>query len=325
MTRWARWPASFQATSRPRSSAPFGPRSSTTWRTRTRGAVESLDAECIRRLQRRARVGAEPRESVGALDSEYAVLPDVPETLARLRSMGLELAVVGNWDLRLREHLERLGLAPFFSAVVSSADAGAPKPDARPFLVALELVGGRPERALHVGDSPADEEGPAPPGMSFLPAPLATVPERLGRRPASPAPPREGSPRGWPSSASSRHSRTPRTRSRRISRRPATSSTTGISSSAAWCRTACCSASSSWSFAAAPRALLALRRPHSCSGPQAGCPDPRRRSDARGGPRSVPARRRRAGPRAGQVAAGGRCPSRRTSRSSCSSCPSWRR
>jgi putative hydrolase of the HAD superfamily len=121
-----------------------------------------------------------PEAYVAALDAEYAVLPGVPEALARLRSLGLELAVVGNWDLRLPEHLERLGLAPFLAAVVSSASAGAAKPDARPFLAALELVGVPPERALHVGDSPADEDGARAAGLRFLPAPLATVPERLG-------------------------------------------------------------------------------------------------------------------------------------------------
>jgi putative hydrolase of the HAD superfamily len=109
------------------------------------------------------------------------VLPGVSEALARLRALGLELAVVGNWDLRLPEHLDRLGLAPFFSAVVSSASAGAAKPDPRPFLAALELVAVSPERALHVGDSAADEDGARAAGLRFLPAPLATVPERLVR------------------------------------------------------------------------------------------------------------------------------------------------
>src|SRR5215216_1566531 len=120
------------------------------------GEVSELYAECVGVFNQALASELTADEYVGALDSEYAVLPGVPEALARLRSMGLELAVVGNWDLRLREHLERLGLASFLAAVVSSAEAGAPKPDPRPFLAALELVGGRPERALHVGDSPAD-------------------------------------------------------------------------------------------------------------------------------------------------------------------------
>ena len=144
------------------------------------GSLAELYADCAALFNETLGSELTPDAYVAALDGEYAVLPGVPEALARLRSLGLELAVVGNWDLRLPEHLERLGLAPFFAAVVSSASAGAAKPDARPFLAALELVGVPPKRALHVGDSPADEDGARAAGMRFLPAPLATVPERLG-------------------------------------------------------------------------------------------------------------------------------------------------
>ena len=39
--------------------------------------------------------------------------------------------------------------------------------------VALERLRVRPERALHVGDSAADEQGARAAGMRFAPAPLA--------------------------------------------------------------------------------------------------------------------------------------------------------
>jgi HAD superfamily hydrolase (TIGR01509 family) len=120
-----------------------------------------------------------PDEYVAALDAEYRVLPGAREAVGRLRGLGLELAVVGNWDRRLPEHLERLGLVSFFRAVVTSAEAGAAKPDSRPFAVALERLGVAPERALHVGDSAADEEGARAAGLRFLAAPLATLAERL--------------------------------------------------------------------------------------------------------------------------------------------------
>ena len=57
--------------------------------------------------------------------------------------------------------------------VVTSAEAGAPKPDPAIFRLALTRLGVSPERALHVGDSPADEEGAHAAGMQFRPAPLA--------------------------------------------------------------------------------------------------------------------------------------------------------
>lgn len=146
-----------------------------------RSGLTELYAECAALFNETLGSELAPEAYVAALDAEYAVLPGVPEALARLRSLGIELAVVGNWDLRLPEHVDRLGLTPFFSAVVSSASAGAAKPDPRPFRAALELVGVRPERALHVGDSPADEDGARAAGLRFLPAPLTTVPERLDR------------------------------------------------------------------------------------------------------------------------------------------------
>jgi putative hydrolase of the HAD superfamily len=76
-------------------------------------------------------------------------------------------------------------LAGHLTEIVSSAEAGAAKPDPAAFLVALERLGVPPERALHVGDGDTDRDGAAAAGLAFEPAPLATLPERLGlgRRP----------------------------------------------------------------------------------------------------------------------------------------------
>jgi putative hydrolase of the HAD superfamily len=63
--------------------------------------------------------------------------------------------------------------------VVTSAEAGAPKPDPAVFLCALERLGIRPERALHVGDSEPDQAGARAAGMRFAPAPLAAAVEAL--------------------------------------------------------------------------------------------------------------------------------------------------
>jgi putative hydrolase of the HAD superfamily len=141
--------------------------------------LSELYAECAAVFNETLGSHLTPDEYVAALDAEYGVLPGAREALARLRGLGLELAVVGNWDRRLAEHLERLGIAPFFRAIVTSAEAGAAKPDPRPFVVALERLGVGPDRALHVGDSPADEDGARAAGLHFLPAPLATLADRL--------------------------------------------------------------------------------------------------------------------------------------------------
>ncbi len=98
----------------------------------------------------------------------FEPLPGALETVGRLRAHGLALAVVSNWDETLPERLAGFPV----DAIVSSAEAGVPKPDPAIFRLALERLGVRPERALHVGDSPADEAGARAAEMRFAPAPL---------------------------------------------------------------------------------------------------------------------------------------------------------
>jgi HAD superfamily hydrolase (TIGR01549 family) len=62
-----------------------------------------------------------------------------------------------------------------FSAVVTSAEAGAAKPDPAVLQLALERLRVEPARALHVGDEDEDEQGAAAAGVRFAPAPLATA------------------------------------------------------------------------------------------------------------------------------------------------------
>jgi putative hydrolase of the HAD superfamily len=150
---------------------------------------EGRDADSLARLRRDCAAlfltelgaGLDPGEFapayVGAL--EFRPLPGAQDALERLRAAGLTLACVSNWDVALVEHVRSLGLSHLFATIVTSAEAGAPKPDRRPFQLALERVGIAVERALHVGDSDADREGAAAAGLSFEPAPLATLPARL--------------------------------------------------------------------------------------------------------------------------------------------------
>jgi putative hydrolase of the HAD superfamily len=115
----------------------------------------------------------------------FRPLPGAVEALERLQAAGLALACVSNWDASLASQLKRAGVGRYFATVVSSAEAGAAKPDPVVFTVALERLGVEPGRALHIGDTDADSEGSAAAGLAFEPVPLATLPERLGlgRRP----------------------------------------------------------------------------------------------------------------------------------------------
>ena len=110
---------------------------------------------------------------------EFEAVPGALEAVSELERLGLRLAVVSNWDVALAEHLGRLGLADRFATIVTSAEAGAPKPDPRIFELALERLGVSASRALHVGDAEADEEGARAAGMHFAAAPLADLPARL--------------------------------------------------------------------------------------------------------------------------------------------------
>jgi putative hydrolase of the HAD superfamily len=113
---------------------------------------------------------------------EFRLLPDVVPTLDALRAGGLSLACVANWDVSLTDYLDVLGLTPLFDATASSAEAGAQKPDPRPFELALKRLGVSPGRSVHCGDSDADRDGAARAGLAFEPVPVATLPERLGLR-----------------------------------------------------------------------------------------------------------------------------------------------
>ncbi|MDP9304222.1 MAG: HAD-IA family hydrolase [Actinomycetota bacterium] len=142
-------------------------------------ASEGYDEESLTRLQRECagvfldavEAKLDPAEFapayVGAL--HFEVLPGVLESLDRLRALGLELAVVANWDLSLRRLLEEVDLARYFVVVVHAARKPAPKG----LLRALAELQIDPARALHVGDDGADREAAAAAGMWFAPTPIS--------------------------------------------------------------------------------------------------------------------------------------------------------
>lgn len=111
----------------------------------------------------------------------FRPLPGTLEALDALRARGLRLACVSNWDVSLADALAAAGLAAPLDAIVSSAEAGAPKPDPRPFLLALERLGAEPGETLHVGDDEADRLGAEAAGLAFAPPPLSTLPARMAK------------------------------------------------------------------------------------------------------------------------------------------------
>ncbi|HSS17934.1 MAG TPA: HAD-IA family hydrolase, partial [Candidatus Dormibacteraeota bacterium] len=63
-----------------------------------------------------------------------------------------QLAVISNFDGRLRFILEHLGISKFFAHIFISSEIGADKPDPEIYLRALKLIDLKPNEVLHVGD-----------------------------------------------------------------------------------------------------------------------------------------------------------------------------
>jgi FMN phosphatase YigB (HAD superfamily) len=144
----------------------------------TAHSAEGHDEAGLARLQRDcarvfldavgAELDADEFAPVYADAMHFELLPGVLPALERLRSLGLELAVVANWDLTLRRLLDELGVASYFRALVHAADK--PAPDG--LLRALDLMDVAPHRALHIGDDESDELAAHAARMHFAPAPL---------------------------------------------------------------------------------------------------------------------------------------------------------
>ncbi len=89
---------------------------------------------------------------------DFSLREGVVETLQALRERGLHLGVVSNIDDDQLVHLMALSeLQPYFDSILSSEQAGSCKPDAEIFSVALRRANCRPDQALFVGDTLAQD------------------------------------------------------------------------------------------------------------------------------------------------------------------------
>ena len=92
-----------------------------------------------------------------AMPASWRVFDDVLPALAELKVRGLKLAVISNWDERLRPLLRELRLDVHFDAFAISHETGCAKPAAEIFQRAATELGVPCEHILHIGDS-ADED-----------------------------------------------------------------------------------------------------------------------------------------------------------------------
>ena len=70
---------------------------------------------------------------------------------------GMKVAIVSNWDLRLRGTLQALGVLRWVDAAIISSEVGVEKPHPGIFHRACERLAVDPSRALHVGNDVGDD------------------------------------------------------------------------------------------------------------------------------------------------------------------------
>ena len=126
-----------------------------------------LRGECAQVVARELDVPASPAVASALAEAiVFEPYPDALPALVGLRKRGARLVAASNWDCSLHEVLEETAIAAHLDGAVSSAEAGAAKPDARVFHAALNLVGCSAGDAVHVGDSlEADVRGAAAAGL----------------------------------------------------------------------------------------------------------------------------------------------------------------
>jgi putative hydrolase of the HAD superfamily len=82
---------------------------------------------------------------------------DVLPALDELASKDISLAIISNWDARLRPLLQQFRLDRYFEIIVISCEVGFAKPSPVIFEHAAKRLGIAPENIVHVGDS-AEED-----------------------------------------------------------------------------------------------------------------------------------------------------------------------
>jgi HAD superfamily hydrolase (TIGR01509 family) len=102
----------------------------------------------------------------------WVLYSDTAGTLMALKEAGVPVAVVSNIGFDIRPLFDAWGFAGLVDAFVLSYEVGRTKPDPAIFLRACGALGVEPERALMVGDTPADA-GAVRAGLAALVLPAA--------------------------------------------------------------------------------------------------------------------------------------------------------
>lgn len=82
------------------------------------------------------------------------LFPDTVPALEAWRRRGLKLGIVSNATPSFREAIDRVGLMPYFDAIIISAEVGLAKPDPAIFKLGLDRLNLKPGQAFFVDDLP---------------------------------------------------------------------------------------------------------------------------------------------------------------------------
>lgn len=120
-----------------------------------------IEVDCNRAALEAMHIAAEPGELSKRLSltrqgyQGLTLFDDVADTLQKLKSTGLKLAVVSQTlqtSAVLEDRLSHFLISSYFDTVVTSESAGYDKPDPRLFEYAGKALGIRAESLCHVGD-----------------------------------------------------------------------------------------------------------------------------------------------------------------------------
>lgn len=102
---------------------------------------------------------AEANEIVVSRSPSVELFPDAPEVLKELKESGKHLALITTSERRMvMPALEKYNIVDLFETIITDDDVekAERKPHPRPLLMALERMGGTPDKAIMVGDRDKD-------------------------------------------------------------------------------------------------------------------------------------------------------------------------
>lgn len=149
------------------------------WKARSEGAEFNYSraswSKLVSRTFRGMTAQVEEIKFFGALYDRFSraeawrIHDDVIPTLDALLTRGIKLALISNWDERLRPLMGRLRLDRYFDFMAISGEIGFHKPSSVIFNEAARKMGCPAENILHVGDSREEDlNGATGAGMRAL-------------------------------------------------------------------------------------------------------------------------------------------------------------